>query len=582
MRRVLLIAGFVVLFLLFRQSIVADEYDDITHELANLGRALQSSQAATQTNVKQHQTLQKQLDGIRARVVSLGTQIKKKEEEVKEGEVSLTQQKELLDERTVSHYKNIGNYQFSVLEMLMSQNLSEFIRNLHYQESILNEDQKTIVKTVLYIKDLEEKKLKLEEETKKLAVIKEEVDRQSSFLAKEIEKSKAYEGELQKKIASLTARQQQILAQKLAGLNIPRSAASLMGGCTDDRSVDPGFSPRFAFFTYGVPNRVGMNQWGAYGRSRAGQDYKTILNAYYKNVRFECRSFPGNSIQVKGYGSVNIKDYLKGLGEMFSSWGDSGGYEAFKAQVVAAASYAYTYTGGGGKEICTSESCQVYIGSNKGGKWDQAVNDATAMCGDGVEVMVSNDTNEVISAWYSSTFGGYSRTSGDAWGSTKPWTQRMRDTSGDVSSFSDLQNNAYDKDSPWFYCDWGSRAEYNKTAWLKPAEVADIANVLLLAKADSSVQNHLAQTDKPNPDGVETWSADKVRSELQNRGITPLTSVSSVSIGWDQGSGSTNSVSISGDGGSHTFSGGEFKNYFNLRAPASIQIVGDLYNVEKQ
>ncbi len=584
MRKVfVLISFFFVACIFLAITSAADEYDDITKQLGDLNRALNSSKAATKTNEKQNDSLKKQLESIKSRVSLLAEEIVAKEKEVEEGEKNLSHQKELLDERTVSHYKNIGSDGFSLLDFLIAENLSNFLQNLHYQETLLDEDQKEIVKIVLKIKDLEDKKVKLVAEKDKLSKIKTEVDRQSQFLAKEIEKSKAYEGELQKKIASLTARQQQILAQKLANLNIHRSAGAAMGGCTDDRDKDPGFSPRFAFFTFGVPNRVGMSQWGAYGRSKAGQDYKTILNAYYNNVRLECRNFPGNNIKVKGYGDVNIKNYLKGLGEMFSAWGDNGGFEAFKAQVVAAASYAFTYTDGGNKEICTSESCQVYLGNNKGGAWDRSVDDVNSSCGDGVQVLVSNDTNEVVTAWYSSTFGGYSKTSGEVWGSSnKPWTKRMRDASGDVSSFSDLQSKAYDHESPWFYCDWGSRAQYNKTAWLKPEELADIVNVLLLAKSDISTQNHLAQPDKPNPDGVEKGDAEKVKSELRGRGGNPLNSVSSVNINWDQGSGFTQSVSISGDGGTYTFDGAEFKNFFNLRAPASIQIVGPLYNVEKR
>ena len=60
--------------------------------------------------------------------------------------------------------------------------------------------------------------------------------------------------------------------------------------------IDPGFGPAFAFFTYGSVHRVGMNQFGAYGRAKAGQSYDTILNAYYNNVRLECRNFPNNTI----------------------------------------------------------------------------------------------------------------------------------------------------------------------------------------------------------------------------------------------------------------------------------------------
>ena len=158
----------------------------------------------------------------------------------------------------------------------------------------------------------------------------------------------------------------------------------------------------------------------------------------------------------------------------------------------------------------------------------------------------------------------------------------MVDTqSGSVSSFSDLRSNAYDRASPWFYCDWGGRSQYGGTAWLKPEEVGDIVNVLLLAKRDGSTQVHLVQPDRSNPDGVDTWDAARVRSELSSRGGTPYNSVSDVSISFNNGTGQVTGVTVSGDGGANTFDGNDFKTYFNLRAPANIQIVGPLYNVEK-
>ena len=156
------------------------------------------------------------------------------------------------------------------------------------------------------------------------------------------------------------------------------------------------------------------------------------------------------------------------------------------------------------------------------------------------------------------------------------------DTGSNIASFSDLQNNAYDKDSPWFYCDWGSRSDYGKTAWLKPEEMADIINVLLLIQKDSGTKEHLYQTDKPNPAGTDTWDAGKVRQELSSRGGTPFNNISGISVGVDFGFGQTNSVNINGDAGSVSFGGSDFKTYFNLRAPANIQIVGPLYNVERK
>lgn len=558
----------------------ADEIDDISKQLTDLKRNLDSSLKATKTNEKNHQSLTQQLEGIKAKVLAVSAEIQKKEKEVKEGEKALSHQKVLLDERAVSYYKNLDSRSFNLIDILVAQNLSESLQNYFYQQTIIEEDRRTIVKLVVYIKDLEEKKAKLHSEQERLAVVKQEVDKQSQFLAAEIQKAKTYEAEIQKKIAELSVKQQQLIAQKLSSLNLPASLGAGPLFCTDDRKLDPGFRPAFAFFTYGIPHRVGMNQYGALGRAKAGQDFKTILNAYYNNIRLECRSTPSRSLKVQGFGDVRLEEYLKGIYEMPESWP----LEALKSQVVAARSYALTYTNNGEKEICTTQSCQVYKGGNKGGQWEQAVRDTgEGSCSDGQGlVAVSNDSGEVITAWYASTFGGYTLTSGDIGWSSKPWTKRSQDTTSGVGTFGELAERAYDRESPCFYAAQGYRTEYAKSAWLKAEEVADIANVLLLAKADSGVQNHLSQPDKPNPDGAETWDREKVKAELRSRGGNPFSSVSDIIIGWDSGGGKTTAVTISGDAGSHTFDANEFRNFFNLRAPANIQIVGPLFNIEKK
>ena len=312
-----------------------------------------------------------------------------------------------------------------------------------------------------------------------------------------------------------------------------------------------------------------MNQYGAYGRAKAGQSYKDILNAYFTNFSFEKRD-PNTKIKVQGFGEKTLEEYLLGIYEIPGDWP----IEALKAQVIAARSYALAYTNNGEKEICTTQACQVYKGGNKGGNWEKAVKETEG------EVMVSG--GQVVTAWYASTAGGYTFTSADVGWNNRAWTKRLRDTTGDVNSFSDLFDKAYDKESPCFYAAQGFRNEYGKSAWLKSNEVADIANVLLLAKQDSSVQSHLTQVDKPNPDGVDTWDFERVKQELRSRGGNPYSNISSISVDWDKGIGKTTSITVSGDAGTNTFNAEEFKNFFNLRAPANIQIVGPLFNAEKK
>ncbi len=63
---------------------------------------------------------------------------------------------------------------------------------------------------------------------------------------------------------------------------------------------------------------------------------------------------------------------------------------------------------------------------------------------------------------------------------------------------------------------------------------------------------------------------------------TPFNNITDISIAADFGSGKTTTVTVSGDSGSQSIPADDFKNYFNLRAPSNIQIVGSLYNIEKR
>src|SRR3989338_896427 len=567
--KIFLITLILILPLVIVVKIYADELSEIEKKLADLKGALQMSINATTPLEKNLGLLQKNLQDIQNRTVMIASDLVKKEKEVAEGEKLLIVAEDLLSQKVKKLYKSASQYGSYGLASLLSQNLGEAIRHFGYQKAVINSDKDTIVKVVMYVKDLEEKKKKLEDEKIRLAKIKAETDVQAVFLQKEIGGAKNYQSQLRQTIATLTNRQRQLLAEKLSSLNLPSSLGAGPLICVDDRTLDPGFRPAFAFFTYGIPHRVGLNQYGAYGRAKAGQNYRDILNAYYANISFEKKD-PHMKIKVQGYGEKDLDDYLLGIYEMPGNWP----IDALKAQVVAARSYALSYTNNGQGEICTTQACQVYKGGNKGGDWEKAVHDTEG------EVMVSG--GEIVKAWYASTFGGYSFTSGDVWGSDKSFTKRTRDTNGDVNSLGDLSGKAYDRESPCFYAAQGWRSEFGKSAWLKEGEVADIVNVLMLAKKDSSVQSHLSQTDKPNPDGVETWNTDRVKQELRTRGGSPYNSVSNFSMDWDKGSGKTTSIRVEGDAGSNSFDADEFKNFFNLRAPANIQIVGPLYNIERR
>ncbi len=555
----------ILLFVTF--PVHADELDDIQNQIKELNQARELSIKATKPLEGQLDSLKRQLSQIQSSLDNISASIKLKQKELDLREEKLVVQQSLLEKRVRQYY--IRSYLTNPLIVILSSiNSGDLFRELSYSQSVTKEDKQVISSITGDIEDLLIQKEKLEKDKIRLAAIQAEVDKNATFLGGEVKKAKAYQAQLSSQIAQLSARQQAIIASRQAALNLPTSLGAGPLFCSDDRKLDPGFRPAFAFFTYGIPHRVGMNQYGAFGRAQAGQSHEDILKAYFQSFNFEQR--PNINLNVSGFGSVSLETYLLGIYEMPGDWP----IEALKAQAIAARSYALAYTNNGANEICTTQQCQVYKGGNKGGNWERAVNETNG------KTMVSGGS--AVKAWYSSTDGGFTFSSGDVWGSGTSFTKRTRDVSGDVSSFSDLASKSYDKDSPCFYAAQGFRSEYAKSAWLKSEEIADIANVIMLEKIDSGVNSHIYQPDKPNPEGGETWNQDRVKQELRNRGKTPLSSVSSVSVSADFGSGQTTSITISGDGGSQTFNGGEFKSFFNLRAPANLQIVGPLFNIEQK
>lgn len=548
----------------------SDELDNINKQINELTNALNMSIKATKPLESQLQSLQKQITEIKSRVAIIENDIAEKKKNINEGYKNLEKQEKILA-RTIRDFYIKSYYNSPLLVFLSAPSASEITRVLAYQKAAADQDKAIITNIALSISDLETKKKNLENEQTRLANIKADLSEQSAKLDKIVSGAKAYQSSLTSQIAQLTAQQQSLIAQRLNALGIPRSAATSAPACVDDRDKDSGFpGTRLAFFTFGVPNRVGMSQYGAYGRARVNQDYQTILHAYY-NFDTLADADTNTQIRVDGHPSYGLEDYVKRIYEVPNSWGDNGGMEALKAQAIAARSYAMAYTNNGAGSICDSQKCQVFQDSEKGGNWNTAV--------EATRGKVMAQGGNAIKAWFSSTHGGYVLNSNEiGWDSTS-WTKHAVDTTnGSAASFSDLFSSAYDKNSPWFYCDWGSRSQYNKTAWLKPEEIADIANVILLARADLGTKDHFYQTDKPHPYGGEVWNEERVKGELRSRNITPYDSILDISISADFGSGKTTSVNVPGN----SFSGSEFKDWFNLRAPANIQIVGPLYNIERR
>ncbi|MBD3362946.1 hypothetical protein GF362_04460 [Candidatus Dojkabacteria bacterium] len=145
-----------------------------------------------------------------------------------------------------------------------------------------------------------------------------------------------------------------------------------------------------------------MSQFGALGAALKGWDYKKILEFYYPGAKV-VKYTEVQTLNVDGYGSMSIENYVAGAGEIpdyscedleiefdhnniWKCWPK----EAIKAQVVAFRTYGLNKTKGG-SSICTTARCQVY----KGGENKRWAAEET-------ESMVVVYGGEPISAFYSS------------------------------------------------------------------------------------------------------------------------------------------------------------------------------------
>ncbi len=396
----------------------------------------------------------------------------------------------------------------------------------------------------------------LEKSKATLAVLKSKVAENEKFLAGEVSKVEDY-------ISTLSSKQNELQALKAGGFSTsvgdtPGTLEPCSGPPNSSNFCNPGFSPAFAAFSFGAPHRTGMSQYGAYGRSKSGQNAETILSAYYQGSTLE-KSYPvPATIGVTGIGRVAFEEnYLLGIYEVPESWGDNGGFEALKAQAVAARTYALNYTNNGVGNICTTEACQVYKPQLKSGKWAEAVRATRGW--------VLKKDGALAKTYFAASSGGYTISQ---WG----WSG-IKDTSGD------WPGTAYEKvaGSPWFYKGWyksrGGSTCGKSSPWLKSEELADILNAWKVLTSGGGDVSRISPID------TSCWGGNPY-SMNELSGIGGFTSVSSVSVIYNN-NGSTQSVSFGTNKGSTNLTGEEFKKAFNLRAPGYIGIKSSLFNIEK-
>lgn len=567
----LIVFGLVLFF--FHNFATAASIDE---EIAQVSKQIEDLEKAIAPLKTESSSLQTKITQAKSQISKTEKQISDLSGRLVDKESNLEVQKVLLSQRVRRYY--INSQKFSPLLIFFSSSeSSSLLRQYTWFQSVISQDKSTISQFVADITSLQQNKTTLESEKVKLAVLKKTLEDRFGFLSTEIKKAEDYKAELSKK-------QQDLIAAKTAMFNTSVGDVSSSDDPASRSDFNPGFSPAFAAFSFGAPHRKGMSQYGAYGRAKAGQNYETILKAYYGDIRLEKIDSPG-SISTS-IGSLPFEDnYLLGIAEMPSSWGDNGGMEALKAQAIAARTYALASTNwrlsnrNSTGSICITEACQVYKTSKfqNPGVWKQAVEATRGI------VTVSNKTNDVFSTMYASTAGGavYSYTS---LGHSTP---QIWDTS--CSSQSCWPNDSFERaaGSPWYYKGWyrtrSNQACGRSHPWLTNDEFADIVNSVLVYSKDKGTIGHLSQIDSGGCFGgndPDAWSKEEVRNRAANFG-GPISKINSVSVDYSTG-GYTTNVRVSTDKGDFTFTGEDFKEIFVLRAPGAIAIKSGLFNIEKK
>lgn len=499
-----------------------------------------------------------------------------------------------LEQKNDNKYSIINDINYQTLEnsliFFSDKQVSSMITSKQYALfyiDYLSEEISTNTLELDELKSTKQEYVMLKTEAEKLKI---NLKNRIAEINKDVQEKKMSQGSVLSEISNLETRQSQSInnlnklsreqqrlvdlktgdGQVFSSLNVPSA-----GDLAASSGYDPGFNNGFAVFSFGAPHRQGMSQYGAKGRAESGQDYKDILKAYYGDINIKTYNMPKNIRTDQG--KMNFEErYLMGISEMHSHWP----MEALRAQAIASRTFALVRGGWSTnsqqmkKEICTSEACQVWrsdkVTNDLAERWHKAVKETEG------QIIVSKKTNDIFTTMYAATSGGYNFS----------YTSLGHTTSGgwdtDCQSMDCFTSGAYENigESPWFYKAWYKTRSGESCSrshpWLTNEEFADIIGALYLYDKDNDTQRHLSQIDAlkcGNGNVDDAWSKQKVRDK------SGIDTIKSIEVEYSS-RGYTSTVKVDTNKGSFEFSGEDFKDIFNLRAPGMIHLKSLLFNIE--
>ena len=161
----------------------------------------------------------------------------------------------------------------------------------------------------------------------------------------------------------------------------------------------------------------------------------TTNRPHMGTIEFQLK-MESNLLQLQPVNHIGFEDYLKGVvpGEMYASWGVSGGMEALKTQAVAARSYVFALMNGDANKVINDTTFyQVYAGfiwDPISPSWDsyykystQAVDETK---GEIMTYTKSNGTKGFVEGLYSSSNGGQTELPQQYWSNSLPYIKSSK------------------------------------------------------------------------------------------------------------------------------------------------------------
>jgi len=312
-------------------AMAIDPVDELQQQINDNQKMLDMSVNATKPLESEVVKLSQRMQSAQATMANLRVKQQEQQETIKQKEFEMADQYKIFTSRIDQQYRQART--FSPIVTLMNTWKASQGQKAWKYTLLLAERDRQVLDDISAAQDQE----------KRLASLQVTLNEQKAFFEKEIAGAKAYQEQLETKIAELTTQQQSIIAAKSGSFLTSVGEVPL----ADDFNASIGYKSKapsnsFAVFSFGAyTHRNGMSQYGAKARAEEGQSAEEILKAYYPDAKLDKDYDVSDSISVEGYGTMSFEDrYLQGIYEIPSSWDK----EALKAQAIAARTYAVRHT----------------------------------------------------------------------------------------------------------------------------------------------------------------------------------------------------------------------------------------------